>query len=69
MKSVLLIILTIILLISFENLFAQTDSTAVYRIILTDDSELLGMIDSENDSLIYFLTNAGLELSINRAMI
>jgi hypothetical protein len=69
MKSALQIILSIILLVSFENIFAQTDTTAVYRITLTDDSELLGMIESENDSLIFFITNAGLELRIDRTMI
>lgn len=32
-----------------ENLFAQTDTTAIYRITLNDDSELLGKIKSESD--------------------
>ena len=69
MKTKLKIFLAVILLVSFETIFAQSDSTAIYRITLTDDSELLGMIESENDSLIFFITNAGLELSIDRAMI
>ena len=69
MKSVLRIFLTIILLLSFENIFAQTDSTKVYRITLTDDSELLGKIKSESDSLIFFITNSGLELSLDKKMI
>ena len=69
MKTKLKIFLAVILLVSFETIFSQSDSTAIYRITLTDDSELLGMIESENDSLILFITNAGLELSIDRAMI
>lgn len=69
MKTTLKIFLSFILIVNFENIFAQSDSTAIYRITLTDDSELLGMIESENDSLIFFITNAGLELSIDRAMI
>ena len=69
MKTTLKIFLSMILLISFENMSAQTDTTTIYRITLTDDSELLGMIESESDSLIFFITNAGLELSIDKTMI
>jgi len=69
MKSIIQIFLPIILLISVENIFAQTDTTLIYRLTLTDDSELIGKIISENDSLLLFVTNAGLELSLQWEMI
>ena len=69
MKTTLKIFIIMVLLISYEDNLAQTDTTAVYRIILNDDSELLGKIKSESDSLLAFVTNAGLELSIEKQMI
>jgi hypothetical protein len=48
---------------------AQTDTTNIYRITLIDESEFFGTIESENDSLIAFKTNAGLELSLVKKMI
>jgi hypothetical protein len=69
MKSALQIFIVIIMLTGVENIFAQTDSTTIYRITLTDDSELIGKIKSENDSLLVFVTNAGLELSLDWEMI
>jgi hypothetical protein len=52
-----------------QNIFPQADTTAIYRITLTDDSELIGKIISENDSLLLFVTNAGLELSLAWEMV
>jgi hypothetical protein len=69
MKTVLQIFMIIIMLIGIETIFAQTDTTAIYRITLTDDSELIGKIISENDSLLVFVTNAGLELSLDWEMV
>jgi hypothetical protein len=69
MKTTLKIFIIMILLISYEDNLAQTDTTAVYRITLNDDSELLGKIKSESDSLIFFLTNSGLELILDKKMI
>ena len=69
MKTTFKIFIIMILLISYKNNLAQTDTTAVYRITLNDDSELLGKIKSESDSLIFFLTNSGLELILDKKMI
>ncbi len=69
MKINFKLFLIAILLISANMIIAQTDTTAIYRIILNDDSELLGKIKNENDSLVFFTTNAGLELSLDKKMI
>jgi hypothetical protein len=69
MKIKFKLFLIAILLTSGNNIIAQTDTTAIYRITLNDDSELLGKIKSESDSLIFFITNAGLELSLDKKMI
>jgi len=57
------------MLIGFEKISAQTDTTAVYRIILNDDLELLGKIKGENESLVLFITNAGLELNLEKKVV
>lgn len=69
MKSIMTIFFTILLLFCFENVSAQTDTTASYRITLYDGSELLGNIKSENDSSLIFVTKSGLELNLNWNMI
>lgn len=69
MNTKIYVFVIAILLFGMKNLIAQTDTTAIYRITLNDDSELLGKIKSESDNLIFFITNAGLELSLDKKMI
>lgn len=68
MKTILAIFFALTMIFNSEILLAQTD-TAVYRITMNDDSELLGKIKNENDSLIFFVTNAGLEINLSKKMI
>src|SRR4030065_808893 len=48
---------------------AQTDSTTVASISLTDGTELKGFIIEQNDSLVNFKTISGIEMKIDRKLI
>lgn len=48
---------------------AQTDSTTVASISLTDGTELKGFIVEQNDSLVNFKTISGIEMKIDRKLI
>lgn len=52
------------LLVFAWSIEAQTDSTTVYRLILTDNSEITGTIVSSSDSQLVFLTLSGIEMKI-----
>lgn len=63
-------LLTIVItLISLDNLIAQVDSLAVYRVTLTDGTELSGKIISEADTSIVLTTPAGIDININKSLI
>jgi hypothetical protein len=62
-------IISILILLSNMNSFAQTDSSTVASVSLTDGTELKGFIIAENDSLIDFITISGIEMKIKRQLI
>ncbi len=64
--KVLYVALSLVILTIPGFLFAAPDSTQtrIYRIVLSDESTLIGTISSEDDSTIQFKTLSGLEVII-----
>ena len=64
--KVFYVVLSLVILTIPAFLFAAPDSiqTRIYRIVLSDESTLIGIISSEDDSTIQFKTLSGLEVTI-----
>ncbi len=61
MKKVFALSMLLLLTLVTE---AQTDTTTIYRITLSDDSEIMGTIISSSDTQLVFLSLAGIEMKV-----
>ena len=65
----LAVMLVILVALSANVSYAQTDTTKVHRIILTDGSELVGRVISESTAKVVFRTSSGVQMEIDRSSI
>ena len=63
------LLLVCFLFIFITNVFSQSETLEVKKIILIDDSEFVGSIISENEEIIYFKTKAGVDIEIKKALV
>ena len=61
MKKIITVSIILLLALVTE---AQTDTTTVYRIVLSDDSEIMGSVISSSDTQLVFLSLAGIEMKV-----
>lgn len=68
MKSIIKIIFTACLVINFaiDIAYAQTDTAKVFRITLTDNTEIVAKIINETADSIFFATPLGIKLGIDK---
>jgi hypothetical protein len=57
------------ILSGISSTIAQTKDVEVKKIILIDESEFVGIIVSETEEIIFFKTNAGVEIEIKKQLV
>ncbi len=54
---------------TFPKAITVSDTTAIYKIVLNDDSELIGIIINQSNKSVCFQTIAGLKMDIDKSLI